>query len=448
MICSRVGVRTAVSQSALFTQPDRTAPTSRRAVYCAIVLALLTGLVAGQLAAPSHHDFGSPALAPSAKAALLAADYYGAVNRYLQGDHPDRLETLIRPDYIGHPVENAAGENRDELLARLDGVKRMFPSLQLNAEVLSADSRLVVVRVTINGTSGGVLAGISIETTAAPAEIEVLRFDEDTLAERWSHAQWPATFDLHGTVLHTTAPASPLQPRLEHITLEPHGQMELAFGTAFLIETETGALEVQRQEDASTPAAEQRAASTVPLVGAEPVTLRVGELAIAALGGPYTIRARGDGAATFLLLRIENFLRESDLSSMAFQGLSPTSPMPDHLALAHAVVVESDEQPWVISIGRVTLASETVLASHPIEGAEIVVVESGMLQISTRDCTTRCIETHAGTSEFVSGKTALQETDGFSAAQGASVSYGAGPAGEATFLLITIARPRSEHAYS
>ncbi len=412
------------------------------------MLALLTGLVAGQLTLPSRDNFGSPAYAPSAKAELLAAGYYDAVNRYLSGEGPSRLETLIHPDYIGHPAESEAGESRVALLARLDGLKRSFPHIQLRTEVISADSQLVVVRVAVAGTSGGDLAGMPIEVLEAPSEIEVLRFDGDELVERWSHLQWPAILEVQGTALHTTSVASPLQPRLERIILESDETMELADGTAYLIATETGELEIEGQERPSISATELLTNFAVPIVADVPITLRGGELALAAHNGPYTIHSSGSGPDTFLLFQIENFVRESQLSSMPFQGPPASGTATERITLATSLEIESDERPWVISIGRVTLATGTVLASHEVDGVEIVVVESGELRTQVDDCTDRCFVTREGSSTFVSGETLLQEADGFSAAQGATIAYDSGASGSATFLLITIARPQVEQTYS
>lgn len=438
-----------MSQTALFARPDQATPATRRTWLCAVVLALLTGLVLGQLDVASRQDFGSPALVSSANAAPLAVGYYDAINRYLRGGSSGQLETLILPDYTGHPVERERGETRDELLARLDGLKRSFPELQLRAEVISADRHLVVAHVAVAGTAGGTLAGIPIEVEEAPPAVEVLRFEGDLLVERWSTLHWPATLDVQGSTVYSTAAANPLQPRLERISLEPQAQMELASGTIFLIETETGVVQVQGQARVSTPVVEGLdGATAVHSVGGDPVTLHTGEVGLTGRNGPYIIRALNDEPATFLFLQIENVIRQSDVTSMQSQALPIQRSVNDSVVLASALEIESDAHPWIVSIGEVTLANGSVLAAHQVDGVEIVVVESGELRTRVGECATQCIATTAGTSRYVTGETVLQTDEGFSTAQGGTVAYEPGASGPVTFLMITIARPRVGEAYS
>ena len=108
--------------------------------------------------------------------------------------------------------------------------------------------------------------------------------------------------------------------------------------------------------------------------------------------------------------------------------------------LATGSEIQSDSTSWKVSIGRVTLTQGSSLSAHLIDGSETVVVESGALLVAGIDCESTCVATKAGSSQTVLGEMLLQETQGFSASQSATVSYE--PVGaSASFLVITISLP-------
>lgn len=428
-------------------QPERAGPISRAPAVCAVVLALLTGLTAGQLGGLIGHDFGAQTARPSGRAALLASAYYDAVNAYLSGADPSHLNDLIATDYSGHPGEDSIDEPKDQFLTRLGWFAHAFPHLRVRAEVVSTNPDLAVVQVTIEGTGGGSYEGIPIDIQPNPAAIEILRFEGDLLAEQWSHVWWPGQYALLGSVQAAISTGGVLQPRLERIELQAGGRLALGIGSAHLLLIESGGLTIQGTGGPSRTPAYPKGESNVLFAGPMAVQLNEGDLALAAGYGPYQLENSGSGPATLLLLRITSGVQNWSQGYPVFPVAAFSDSKISRLALANGSEIVSDSTSWEISIGRVTLTQGSSLSAHLIDRSETVVVESGDLLVMGSSCESTCVVTKEGASQYAPGEMLLQQTQGFSASQGATVSYE--PVGApATFLIVTLSRPGASQPVS
>ena len=135
-------------------------------VTFALVLALLTGLMAGQLASVLRQPFEIAPVHGSGKLTLLAGDYYDAVNGLLAGDGSDRFEAIVGTDYVGHAGVDETLERKDELLAHLENLHSVFPRARLETQVVSSSVDLVVMRVELVGATQGMLLGTALQRPA------------------------------------------------------------------------------------------------------------------------------------------------------------------------------------------------------------------------------------------------------------------------------------------
>lgn len=426
--------RVFVPEEFALQQPERAKPRSRALAVCALVLALLTGLTAGQLAALTPPDFGTQRVRPSGRAAFLASAYFDAVNAYLSGEDASQLQALIAPDYRGHSDDDDLGEGKDQLLTRLAWLAKAFPNLRVRSEVVSTNPDLAVVQVTIEGTSGGAYEAIPLEIQPNPSAVETLRFDGDLLAEQWSKTIWPGRYDVLGSAQSTITTGGVLQPRLERIELQAGGRLALGIGSAHLLFVESGTLTIQGAGGPGRTPAYMKDESNVHFASALPIPLSEGELALAAGFGPYQLENSGSGLATLLLFRITSGIRNWNQGYPVFPVAALSDSDISRVTVANGSEIESDSTSWQISIGRVTLTEGSSLAVHPIDGSETVVVESGELLVVATDCESRCVATEEGSSRYVSGEALLRGTQGFSASQNATVSYM--PLGTAATVLI------------
>ena len=248
-------------------QPERARPLSRVSVVCAVVLALLTGLTAGQLGRTISNDFDTHSLRPSGRAALLASAYYDAVNAHLSGKAPSDLDALIAADYSGHPDQDGIDEGKDQFLTRLAWFADAFPLLRIRAELVSTTPDLAVMRVSFEGTGGAHYEGIPIDFQSNQTAIEILRFDDDVLVEQWSHVRCPGQYELLGSMESFITTGGVLQPRLERIELQVGGRMALDTSSAHLLLIESGGLTIEGTGGPSRTAAFPKGESSILFAG-------------------------------------------------------------------------------------------------------------------------------------------------------------------------------------
>jgi hypothetical protein len=402
----------------------RSSRVSGAIVAVAIVLALLTGSVGAALTNVVRHPLRVAPPENSGRLTLLAEDYYEQLNQLLAGKGSDGLRNVIGAGYTGHRVGNADPENSDDLLAQLDDLHAIFPEARLETNVIATGRDTAVVQVTLLGAVGGSVLGIPVAPVAEIPWIETLRFEGDRLAERWATTQSPVAVEMLGTARYTSADGGALQPRLERVTLDANGHVDLPANTAHLVLVEAGGLRIEAQSGS--------------IYAAPPaVTMTEGETTISAGKKPVRITNSGSAAASFLLLRIENDgpgtaqLEAQQQSGNADQGVLA------RVILAAGTPTDADPEPWSVSIARVTLQAGVTLVSHQIGGTEFVAVETGELIAVGEDCQSRCVETAAETTTFISGAALLHESQGFSA-YNANISYEAAGSSTTTLVLVVI----------
>ena len=133
----------------------RPARRSGTVAIIAVVLALLTGSVAGALSNAVRHPLRVDPPEHSGRIALLANDYYEQVNLLLSGKGPDGLKQVIAAGYAGHQAGGAELERAGDLLAQLDDLRAIFPKAHLETRLISTSRDTAVVQVTLLGTAGG-----------------------------------------------------------------------------------------------------------------------------------------------------------------------------------------------------------------------------------------------------------------------------------------------------
>jgi hypothetical protein len=406
--------------------PGTTAPISRRVVAIALVLALLTGLVAGQLASVLHQPFEIAPVQGSGRLELLAADYYDAANGLLAGDGSDRFEAIVGADYVGHVDVSQTLERKDELLAHLEDLHSAFPRARMETQVVSSSVDLAVMRVEVVGATQGMLLGTALQRPNPAPHIETLRFAGDRLVERWGAPASPVNIEQLGSTIYEPTIAVPMRLRLERITLAADGLLSLPANTNHLVLVESGTVTLL--------------GSDRPMRTATPVDIQPGELTVAAGSGPYRLTNSEQTGATFLLLRLVwHGPDEGAILSLALPAASKDVGA-NRITLATSAGLTTDREPWKVTLTRVTLQAGVAIGTHLVDGVEIVALENGKLFVSGSACDSRCVETHDGRSAVITDDLHLEGTEGFAAARGAEVSYEPAGAGETTFLMITIAR--------
>ena len=399
---------------------------SRRLMSLALAMALLTGVVVSQLLgvvgrpmdiAPSQH---------TERTARFALAYYDALNRALSGKDAGPLEALLGHDYVGRSPTAGTLERRDELLTQIEDLRSTFPGARLEAEVLSSSANLAVARVVLAASASGKVLEIPLEQSAPHSSIETLRFEGNQLVERWGPAWWPMELESLASVSFLPVAATKLQPRLERITLDAGGNMSLLPNASHFLLVETGTLTID-----GTPT--QRAS------GVDPFQVDPGSPIVLSTHGSYSISKSGDVDTSFMLLRMQVSVVESEQFEAFWESGGFSQGIASRTVLGAGSEMPSVKGLWTVSVARLSLGPGIALDEHQVEGAELLVVEEGTIVTAGQGCASECVHTADGVSTVVRGDVVVDAQEGF-AAQDASVAYRPLGTNPTTVLLIRIAR--------
>ncbi len=166
----------------------------RPATMAAIALGFLTALVVGQLGLlmPSSDIDSTTASIQVNHTEPVVEAFYMGVNAWIAtGDRS--LERLIAPGFVDHTGSGAPDRSGSELFDQLSAIGAALPSLHF--EILDIEAGGTIVSVELLGVSGRfpTIDGWSIALPAQQSFREILRIDENRVAERWSPDDlWPS----------------------------------------------------------------------------------------------------------------------------------------------------------------------------------------------------------------------------------------------------------------
>jgi hypothetical protein len=156
---------------------------SRNSVAVALVLAMLTGILIGQFTAMESRGF-APRDRPAEGPVELVRAFYDGLNAYLtSGD--ERVFDLLAPGFQGHGALGAEPESAEELLTRLERLRRSTAAPHFRIEEVHDLGQLVQVRLTTGLPTEREAAGFSMSYPSPPL-LEFLEVQGHAIVTRWA----------------------------------------------------------------------------------------------------------------------------------------------------------------------------------------------------------------------------------------------------------------------
>jgi hypothetical protein len=351
---------------------------SRNAILTALVLALLTGIVLGQLRglrAPV-----STTISASNPLGLVAAEtFYAGINELLATGNPDALRPIADDAYVEHgvpPYPDSLASLEEYLL----GVRNVFPRARYVATDTIAQGDLVISRLAIDGPLESDSTGAPLASTGHSPGFDVLRVERGRIIERWPSAAQPAPASIETVdfpVLLENA-IVPQAARLERLTIDPHGRYasELHGGTMLLIES--GEVEVHQQSayaSASYLVPAARSAADFTISG----THVAGETV--AIPATMSFRVANTGATNASVLALTIVLLSNNAPMVTAEwDVDPGIGMSRTLLVSGVPVPDSIAEIG-LRLHQIALGPGAEIPRHLVTGGELLLVIEGRAEV-------------------------------------------------------------------
>lgn len=406
----------------------------------ALVLMLLTGLVLGQMTSLGRNPAPLAATSDTASAETARA-FYSAINLFLKTGDAGSVAHVLAPTFVGHSAHSSREESADDLIHYWQSLRSTFSGLKLEVSDLSAQAGIVAVDVTITGETSGSFAGVALDAGAGVSGYEVLRVEGEQIVERWGSREMPPLYQF-GISVDIPIPANAIpEPRIERLTFEPNGSLEVIDHDGFVLIAESGTITyqgVRRRIDRSDPGMVSESASTDSALGKIDATveLKTGQAFDAPAGVRYRIVNHGPGSANALMLSIRQ--GQLGMGNVVAQEVTESIGVNRTLlAGGGSATAQYENGSRAVAVGQVVLSPGATIPRHVVEDAELLVVIEGEIDVTVHHGT--LIWNQPGKSFVtVAHKQTISAGQGARANPGAVLEYHAGGDEPATLWIVTI----------
>ncbi len=253
---------------------------SKAATTTAAMLALLTGLVLGQIGTSIAHSgaFGVTAANSSPRALETATAFYEGLNRLVEsGDRS--IESTVAPGFVEHTLSGQEDRTLQQMIDVWLALGSTFPHLRLHVIDLQQRDRHITVRLEIDPGAPTSEYGVSLGAPSPHQVLEVLRVEGAGITERWEAiGQLPVvTFSMETEVRWNSG--SVVVPAVQHVVLAPGRSTKLPYFENIILRAESGSVLLDRAGEGSDgtrrPVREPLEAGQVRVLdGNDAVTLR------------------------------------------------------------------------------------------------------------------------------------------------------------------------------
>jgi hypothetical protein len=376
----------------------------------ALALALLTGGVAGHLTAVVSSGV-SPTVFGDQTERVQA--FYDGMNQYLAtGD--DAFLRLLAPGFQAHSTVDGAPGSADDLLARLDTLRRSALPPRFTVEEIHELGSLVEVRVSTGVPASFDVAGLSVATALPPSVIEFVQLQGDAIVAHWSQSVWIPDI---GQTLDSEVSLDAVYGfafDVSQVALDPSAEFALPRTAFAWLLVETGRVAIDD--------------------GVSRLRLETGESRHVTGSGPARIRNPESEQAVVWLVSLEKPNSPTTYAPSAGE-------LPPGVTIAH-LAWGSQFDPAVVGHARIRLARATVppgsqLMAERSGAASAIAVIDGELEATVQ----QGIAFHCrpdGLAATVRGHEPIPAGEGIAALPDASPSYRVSGSTPATLLVLTI----------
>jgi quercetin dioxygenase-like cupin family protein len=398
---------------------------SRAAASTAAVLALLTGLVLGQIGSLATHTDVSriDETNPSPRTLAVARSFYDGMNRLLaSGDRS--IETIVAPGFVEHTADGQGDRTLPEMIDWLLATRTTSPRMQMTVLDLEQRDRLIAVRLEVDPGTPVPIPGLPLTTPAPFQALEFLRVEGAAVTDRWNAGAELPVATLRLTFDFNWASTSLVTPAIQRLSLEPGDSIQLALGGPVILRVDSGRVRLDRSgidlNGIRRPSQEPFGEDQVRIFdGADGLTLRNVSSDPAVL---WALSAEGATAAE--QAETHDATREPGYSRIvAFIPLQLSSDVLD--------------APQRISVTRITLPPGTTVAPHDPGVIEEIAVLDGAIDVTVgQGRALMC--TDGATAQPFDGTETIAAGEGVSARGAAALGYRVAGPQPATLLIMRI----------
>ena len=218
---------------------------TRTAASIAVVLALLTGLVLGQLGSlatqPAAFRSTTSSTAPGALATARA--FYDNLNLLLEtGDRA--IESSIAPGFIEHVSDGQPDRSLPEMIDWLLATRATWPQMRVTIVSLDQHDSMIVARLEIDPGNPRSIPGVPLPAFEPRLVTEHLRIEGGGITDRWSAVLGlPVSTLALQTELSWNSPALTM-PAVVRIALEPGHVMQVPLDGPAILRVESGTVQL------------------------------------------------------------------------------------------------------------------------------------------------------------------------------------------------------------
>lgn len=339
---------------------------SKSAASIAVILALLTGLILGQLGSLSTQPGVFRSDQPSVEPQLLATarSFYDDMNLLLETGNR-AFESTLAPGFAEHLPGGQADRTLPEMVDRLLATRAIWPNMHVTIVSLDQNDSMTVADLRIDPGVPRPIPGLPLTALEPMAVTEYLRIDRSGITDRWSaNLNLPAATTVLQTEL-SWAPPSMTMPAIARIELEPGRTVEVPLDGPAIFQVESGTVQLSQ--------------SSNDLIGNEYSgiePLRSGDVRV--LETTDDVRARNVANEP-----AELWVFTQNIGS-APRPIQIVSSDPPVIKLFGFVPLVTSDQPTTqqISIARITLPPGTEIAPYEIGVMDAIAIVDGELDVT------------------------------------------------------------------
>jgi predicted SnoaL-like aldol condensation-catalyzing enzyme/quercetin dioxygenase-like cupin family protein len=352
----------------------------------ALVLALFTGLILGQLLAPSL--VVRPNSSAQERSTEDAAEmFYEAMNRYLGRGDPAVLADTLHPKFVDHSAiyleQDAAG-----LIRYLSAMRATYPDMRMQVTGMTPHDDLVAISVATTGGTAANAGGLVSDRPPSAPGYEQLRIVDGKVAERWASQTLPpqyemfASFDLNffsGWFVECIVEPLPLAPGASETRRHFSPSMLIASSGAVALEIErNGSNEsaLLLSGDPASPTALRRGAR-FDLENQSVVMLPEGEA--------YRVWNPGKQPASVIIVEIRHLSPAVTFNGSQNDWSDPASESGSFMTAGLLPMGTDPDRTYKLSLARVAAAPNEMLPIHTVNGVEHLLVVEGGLDVELLD---------------------------------------------------------------
>jgi hypothetical protein len=385
---------------------------------------------------------------PSSDVEETALAFYRAVNTYLESGDDIPLRQILHPDFVDHDSGSSVNGNAEAYLQQLDSIRALFPGIQLEPTVEYLGNNAASVSLSLSDRQRREFAGIGIDPVEVVGRLDLLRVERRLVVERWSSAPLAGELDAFPPLaLELPVALDNLITRVQQMPVDGSAEPIVDQFWHLLLIVRSGEMQLDVMETAAIAAVhwtvdDGQIAGPVPI---EPgVTVMLDRMEAVFLPAGTRFRLWDSSARMATLIALE-------FGPPVSGEVSPRAPhLLDDLqeTLWSGISLSGVGKRLNLSFGHATLRSQATLTNQEVEGAELIWVSGGAIEMAASSGTVRMRDASGVRSQPSEGVALLNGGDAGAAGPGSDIAYrvtGSAPASAWFFSIVPDSVDTSEH---